>query len=225
MIKAPQPHPLADQAELFEFASDAIILTDADGAITYWNSGASRIYGWENKEALGQNLDKLLPTDFSGLAADPEEILRSESHWEGEIEQIRHDGKRICVLSRWTIDGTRSDSPRLLINTDITARKQEERALREKEQRYRRFVTEDFTGTLIMRADGQIVTCNPAVAEIFGFDSIEEAGSANFFALLRSRQDAVELLDLVRQQTTLDRHELEMRQRDGDPVYVVARLI
>jgi PAS domain S-box-containing protein len=225
VIKAPQIHPLADQAELFEFASDAIILTDPDRAISYWNSGASRIYGWENKEALGQNLDKLLRTDFSDLAADPESILRSESRWEGEIVQVRRDGKRIFILSRWTIDGTRADSPRLVINTDISARKEEERALREKEQRYRRFVTEDFTGTLIMRADGQIVTCNPAVAEIFGFDSIEEAGSANFFALLRSRQDAVELLDLVRQQATLDRHELEMRQRDGDPVYVVARLI
>ncbi len=98
-------------------------------------------------------------------------------------------------------------------------------ALRESEKRYRRFVTEDFTGNLSIRPDGQIVTCNPAFANIFGFDSIEEATSGNFLELLRSRKDGVELLEMVRQNGIVERHELEMSQRGGDPVYVVARLV
>jgi signal transduction histidine kinase/ActR/RegA family two-component response regulator len=92
-------------------------------------------------------------------------------------------------------------------------------------ERYRRFVTEDFTGILVMHTDGQIVACNPAVVSIFGFDSAEEAQSANFFSFLRSRQDGVELLAMVRQHGIVDRHELEMTQKSGDPVYVVARLV
>jgi two-component system, cell cycle sensor histidine kinase and response regulator CckA len=92
-------------------------------------------------------------------------------------------------------------------------------------ERYRRFVAEDFTGVLVMRTDGEIVTCNPAVVSIFGFDSAEEAQAANFFSFLRSRQDGIDLLEMVRQQGMVDRHELEMTQRNGDPVYVVARLI
>jgi two-component system cell cycle sensor histidine kinase/response regulator CckA len=91
--------------------------------------------------------------------------------------------------------------------------------------RYRRFLAEDFTGVLVMRTDGQIVTFNPAVVGILGFDSAEEVESANFFSFLRSRQDGIELLEMVRQHGVVDRHELEMRQRNGDPVYVVARLI
>jgi signal transduction histidine kinase/ActR/RegA family two-component response regulator len=97
--------------------------------------------------------------------------------------------------------------------------------LRETDERYRRFVTEDFTGVLVMGTDGQILTCNPAVATIFGFDSVEEAAAANFFAFLRSRQEGIELLEAVRQHGMVDRHELEMTQRNGDPVYVVTRLI
>jgi len=217
--------PLRDRAELLESANDAIILTDPEGVVTYWNSGASRIYGWESKEALGQNLQALLRTEFPGGTPTPESLLQNESHWEGELQQVRRDGTRVVVFSRWTIDGTRPDSPRLQINTDVTARKEQENALRETGERYRRFVMEDFTGTLVMRADGQIVTCNPAVANIFGFDSIEQAVAANFFAFLRSRQDGTDLLELVRQHGILDRHELEMRQHNGDPVYVVARLI
>lgn len=90
---------------------------------------------------------------------------------------------------------------------------------------YRRLVNEDFTGMLVMRTDGQIVSCNPAVANIFGLDSVEEASSANFFSFLRSRQEGIELLESVRQQGIVDRHELEMTQRNGDAVYVVARLV
>jgi signal transduction histidine kinase/ActR/RegA family two-component response regulator len=93
------------------------------------------------------------------------------------------------------------------------------------DERYRRFVAEDFTGILVMRTDGQILTCNPAIANIFGFDSTEEAATANFFGFLRSRQDGIELLEMVRQHGMVDRYELEMTQRNGDPVYVVARLI
>ena len=225
MISSTQTSPLRDRAELLESASDAIILTDAEGIITYWNRGAYRVYGWENKEALGQNLHALLHTQFPNGAPNPQSVLQRASHWEGEMQQTRRDGTRIVVFTRWTVDGTRSDSPRLEINTDVTAKKEQEKALRESEEHYRRFVVEDFTGTLVMRTDGQIVTCNPAVASIFGFDSIEEAASGNFFAFLRSRQDGIDLLEMVRQHGTVDRHELEMSQRNGDPVYVVARLI
>src|SRR5256885_9588506 len=93
------------------------------------------------------------------------------------------------------------------------------------DDRYRRFLAEDFTGVLARRKDGQMVRCKPGVAGILGFDSAEEVESANFFSFLRSRQDGIELLEMVRQHGMVDRHELEMRQRNGDPVYVVARLI
>jgi PAS domain S-box-containing protein len=225
VIDATQSSPLQDRAELLELCSEAVILTDAEGIVTYWNSGAVRVYGWENNEALGKNLHALLRTEFPSHAPNPESILLKDSQWEGEVRQVRRDGTRISVLSRWTIDGTRAASPRLEINTDVTARKEQEEALRESEERYRRFVVEDFTGTLVMRSDGQIVTCNPAVVNIFGFDSVQQAAAANFFGFLRSRQDGIDLLELVRQHGTVDRHELEMRKHNGDPVYVVARLL
>ena len=95
----------------------------------------------------------------------------------------------------------------------------------EVDQRYRRFVAEDFTGIVVMQPDGHVVTCNPAAASIFGLDSAEEAQGANFFAFLRNRQDGLELLEMVRHHGLADRHELEMIQRNGDPVYVVARFI
>ncbi len=213
-----------DQAELLDGASDAIILTDAHGTITYWNQGACRTYGWEKTEALGQNVHALLHTKLSGDARNLESGLTEQSHWEGDLEQVCRNGERILIASRWTSEGGNC-APRLQINTDVTARRREIAALRKSEERYRRFVTEDFTGTLCIRADGRITTCNPAFANIFGFASIEEATTGNFLELLRSRKEGVELLDMVRQHGIVERRELEMSQRGGDPVYVVARLV
>jgi two-component system cell cycle sensor histidine kinase/response regulator CckA len=214
-----------DRTGLIDGAHDAIILTDAQGTITYWNQGACRTYGWGKNEALGQEVHALLHTELSGGAQNLESSLKEQAHWEGELEQIRRDGERIIVASRWTTEAENAASPRLQINTDITARRREESALRESEGRHRRFVTENFTGTLSIGADGRIVICNPAFVQIFGFGSIEEATTANFLELLRSRKDGVELLEMVRQHGIVERHELEMSQRDGDPVYVVARLV
>ena len=51
--------------------SDAIVATDKDGIITFWNPGAARIFGYTNQEALGQSLDLIIP-----------ENLRTR-HWDG----------------------------------------------------------------------------------------------------------------------------------------------
>lgn len=216
---------LRAQAELLDFARDCIILCDADGTIRYWNRGSERTYGWTKEEAVGQNVHALLKTEFVNSAANLEKALHEQSHWEGELQQTRRDGAVICVASHWTLKGTTPDSSRLLINTDISAQKDAEDALRRSEERYRRFIEEDLTGNLLVRPDGSIVTCNPAFVRSFGFASAEEAVKANFLSLLRNRKDGAELFASVRQEGAVERHELEMRQPGGDPVYVAARFV
>ena len=217
----------AEERAILDRVGNAIILSDPTGTITYWNRGAEEIYGWSDKEAVGQNVHTLLRTTFcdGSQAMALEDGLRKRSRWAGELRQTRRNGTEVYVSSHWSLTGDEPDATRVQINSDITVRKQAEETLRECEERYRRFVEEDFTGNLIMHPDGRIITCNPAFARIFGFDSIEEARSANFMSLLRSRKEGAELFDLVRQGETIDTHELELRQRDGDPVYVVARFI
>ena len=213
------------RVELLDEANDSIILCDADGTIRFWNRGAHRTYGWTKEEALGQNVDALLKTKFNGATAELEKILHERSHWEGELEQERRDGERIHVASHWTLKGHAPDSTRLLINTDITARKRAEDALRLSEERYRRFVDEDLTGNVILQPDGTIVTCNPAFVRSFGFESHEEAMAVNILSLLRNRKDGAELLAAVREHGSVERHDLEMRQPGGESVYVAARFV
>jgi PAS domain S-box-containing protein len=56
---------------LLASSSDAIIATDREGRIVFWNPGAERIFGFTAREAMGQSLDLIIP-----------ENLRAR-HWEG----------------------------------------------------------------------------------------------------------------------------------------------
>jgi PAS domain S-box-containing protein len=42
-------------------APEGIVVADAQGVITLWNSGAARIFGYSEAEALGQTLDLIIP--------------------------------------------------------------------------------------------------------------------------------------------------------------------
>jgi PAS domain S-box-containing protein len=62
---------IVDCHQLVAAVGDAIIASDASGAITLWNPGAVRMFGYTEAEALGQSLDLITP-----------ERLRHR-HWEG----------------------------------------------------------------------------------------------------------------------------------------------
>ena len=49
---------------LLNSASDAIIATDYDGRITFWNPGAERVFGFTTEETVGQSLDLIIPENL-----------------------------------------------------------------------------------------------------------------------------------------------------------------
>jgi len=216
---------LLRHAELLDLANDAIVISDSGGRISYWNRGAERMYGWSREEATGRDVHTLLQTRPPEQLAAVMRTLQEEHHWEGEIRQIRRDGSEIVASTGWTLQGNDPEASLLQLSIDVTSRIAAEEALRGSEERYRRFVEEDLTGNLIMRPDGSIITCNPAFARIFGFDSIEEARAANFLSLLHTKNEGAELLASLRPNESTERHELEMQQRDGDMVYVATKFI
>jgi len=66
---------MADQSELdaqiLNDVADALIYSDRSGTITRWNRASTALFGFTAEEALGQNLDLIIP-----------EHLRP-AHWKG----------------------------------------------------------------------------------------------------------------------------------------------
>lgn len=123
---------------LLASASDAIVATDREGLITFWNPGAERIFGFAAGEAVGRSLDLIIP-----------ENLRAR-HWEGfrhtmatgtsryghgdllSVPGLTKDGRRISV--EFTIVMLRDDAQAVTgtvaVMRDVTKRFEEMRELR-----------------------------------------------------------------------------------------------
>jgi PAS domain S-box-containing protein len=66
-----------DPAKLLSAVGDALVVTDAAGAIILWNDGAERLFGFSAAEAIGQSMDIFIP-----------DRLRKR-HWDGYHETMR----------------------------------------------------------------------------------------------------------------------------------------
>lgn len=100
-----------------------------------------------------------------------------------------------------------------------------EEAIRENEERYRRFFEEDFSGNFISTLEGKLITCNSVFAKIFGYDSVEELMSVDTYSLFKRRGDRDKYIQLLKQHQRLGNYRECMKKKDGTPVYIVANVV
>jgi PAS domain S-box-containing protein len=130
---------LTERAQLLDLSSDAIFVRDGNDRITYWNNSASKLYGYSSEEALGRVTHELLRTVFPEPLESITEQLNRDGRWTGELVHTSKDGKQIVVASRWALDRDDRGNRTCVLetNNDITQQKQNEKALRENENRLR----------------------------------------------------------------------------------------
>jgi len=125
--------------QIVEGTYEAIIFADRDGMIRLWNTGAEAMFGYSAEETIGQSLDLIVPERQRGR------------HWEGyhkvmatgvtrygkellAVPAVRKDGTRISL--EFTVVLLRDAAGQLLgtaaLIRDVTARWQQERALKER---------------------------------------------------------------------------------------------
>src|SRR5262245_12630553 len=127
-------------ASIVESCDDVIVSMSLDGAITSWNKGAERTFGYSAEEVVGKTIMVLIPPE---LAQEEEEILgklrggKSVEHY--ETERVRTDGS--IIQNSATVSPIKSAHGEIVggseIAHDITERKREESVLRESEGRFR----------------------------------------------------------------------------------------
>jgi PAS domain S-box-containing protein len=114
-----------EQAALLDKATNAIMTLNLEGEITFWNSGAERLYGWRSDEAVDRLHESELYAKDNAPAVNALARTLRDGAWKGELAQVGKSGKDILVESRWTLVHDRDRNPKsiLIINTDITEKK------------------------------------------------------------------------------------------------------
>ncbi len=118
---------LREQASLLDKAQDAILVTDLQRRLTYWNKSAERLYGWTADEVMGKGVTELFyPAGNDQELRQAFQDVVDRGEWTGELQPQTKSGRHITIESRWTLvrDGAGRDRSILLINTDVTDRRQ-----------------------------------------------------------------------------------------------------
>ncbi|MEO8613954.1 MAG: PAS domain S-box protein [Luteolibacter sp.] len=119
-------------AAIVQSSDHAIIGKDLNGIITSWNHGAERLFGYTEKEAIGQSITMLIPDDLPEEEAGILHTLRRGNpinHY--ETKRRRKDGTIVEVSL--TVSPIRNASGEIVgaskIARDITERKRMEQEL------------------------------------------------------------------------------------------------
>lgn len=175
--------------QMLDAAPAAITIHDQAGQFLFANHAACAMHGYHSEEEfMAVQLDELdVPESAELIAA---RMRRIEAHGEArfEVEHRRRDGTTFPLevhVKAIVWDGR----PAMLsVATDITERKQAERALQESERHYRQLVSTASDAIYLLDNGGRVMRSNEAAARMLG-RSLEELESLTIDAIDPAVQD------------------------------------
>ena len=208
-------------------ATDAIVLMDDQGRISYWNPAAEAMFGYSSMEAMGRELHILIaPIEYH------------ESYRYG-FEEFKNSGQGIAIGNTLEFlalhkDGTRfpievSTSALKIKDTwhaagiirDISDRKKAEDALRDSEAKYRSLVNNVNIGIYRNTGDpnGIFLQANPAIAKMFGYETVEDFMNIHTADLYENAEERQKFVDKIDKYGLVRNEELKLKKKDGTLIF------
>lgn len=88
--------------QMAEKADDGIIYVTSDGIIRYWNRGCEKMFGFTSDEAVGANLDLIIPEKHR------------KRHWDG-FNQVIESGVTKYIDKMLSVPALTKDGHKLII--------------------------------------------------------------------------------------------------------------
>jgi len=185
------------QATILQNVSESIIVTDLQGQITYWNEGATALFGYSAQDMMG-NTPAILyaETESPQLHADLAQIQAGTDYineWKGR----RKDGTTVWIDIKTTLLRTSEGAAIGFIGVakDITARRQIEDQLRQSRDELKIIFQHVADGITVQDRSGALVYVNDAGACLSGFASAQDMLSFDVETLRAHIVERFELTD------------------------------
>jgi two-component system cell cycle sensor histidine kinase/response regulator CckA len=217
---------LAEREKLFrlitENAADMIAVVDQNGSRIYNSLSYQRVLGYSPAELQQSSaFEQIHSDDRERVRAAADEARRTG---EGKLLEyrIRHkDGTwRVLESTSSVIHGGNGEPDMLVIvNRDISVRKQAEEALRLSEMSFRSVVEGAPYGICRVSVDGRLLRSNTALRRILGYQtSTELLGATLRDDVFREPADFQRLVELLRRVDEFKDLDLEWKRQDGSPI-------
>ncbi|WP_293155922.1 MULTISPECIES: PAS domain S-box protein [unclassified Microcoleus] len=209
-----------------------VCVLDANGQSFYANQKARDVFGKGNVPHINSEQKAAIYQFYkagTNQRCPVEELpimqaLRGESVRTEGVE-IR-TGNKVIPVESWATpiyDSLGDICYGIIAFTDITERKQAEAALVQAEEKYRRIFENALEGIFQTAPDGTLISANPALAQIYGYDSPEELmASVNDFQrqLYVQPHRRQEFFELMQEYGTVSEFESEVYRRDGTVIWI-----
>ena len=203
-------------------SSEAIGIATPDGRHIYQNPALTKMFGYTTEEFARSSLPIIAYEDKQKGREIFEAIMQGNS-CSGEIVVISKDGRKFDAS--YHADAIKDDKGTIIgligIHTDITERKQVEKALSESELLYRTIL--DNIQDVYFRADpkGVLVMASPSAPKLLGYGSLDEIIGQNiaekFYFEPEERKKFVKALY---EQQKISDYEITLKKPDGSLVEI-----
>jgi PAS domain S-box-containing protein len=160
---------------------DAVIASDTEGRITFLNPVAVTLTGWQLEETLGQPITHVFQIINEKTHQPAEDLVArvlSEKRvvaLANDTALVTRDGREVPIEDSAApiLDAAGSVTGVVLVFHDVTVKRRAQAELREAHDRavwLARFPDENPNPVLRVSADGTMLYCNPASAEIPGWE-------------------------------------------------------
>jgi PAS domain S-box-containing protein len=210
------PHTDQGASELAAHAaSDAIVRTDLNGAITFWNPEAQRLFGYSEAEAVGHSVGLLVPAGRQAEDADiAARIIRGETVDRFETLGRRKDGTLVPIML--SVSAVRGSGGRVVgsarVVHDLSGRRRVERGVLSLAA-----IVESSDDAIVGKdLDGIVLTWNRAAERIFGYTAREMIGRSIRVIVPDDRQsEEDDVIARIRRGERVDHFETIRRRKDG----------
>jgi PAS domain S-box-containing protein len=158
----------------------AIFTVDPQGRIVTWNSGAEQLFGYHERDVLGQHFEMLFAPEDRAAGVPDQEIASASAKGRATDERwhFRKDGSRFFASG--VVTPIFDDDNRLRgftkIARDVTQRKQADEAVREAAVRLKAIVDTAADGIITIDENGLVESMNLAAEHMFGYSHEEVIG-------------------------------------------------
>lgn len=161
-------------ADFLNQAREAVIVSDMDGRITFWNRGAERLAGWTSAEALDQTCDRLFGPATATQLGEACRVALEAGEWAGELEIVDRAANLRLIELRISLirDDAGRPRARLALATDITERRQAEHRVRDQAQ----MLNQAREAIFITDLSNRVIYWNAGAERLFGWPAVEVMG-------------------------------------------------
>ncbi len=168
---------------IIESTSDAIISTDVNGIITFWNSGAERLYGYKFEEVLNKSINLIYKEEdlpiSQNLIAD---LIQGKDLLNENVTCIDKEGNDVeILLSLMTIKDENQDVIEIVgFTKDISELKRYEKEIIKQKERAERYLNLAGVIFIALNRNGEVTLINKKGCETLGCNYAEVIGK-NWF--------------------------------------------